>query len=213
MSLDPQLMPWLAGGGVFMTALLAFSALSGDADAKLAQRLARVGPEGVVRKINSHDRMQRVIRDSKDSGIPLLDRFVKMLPNPDKLRRRLARTGRNLSLGEYLLINLLLMVIFYLLFHTLAWAPVVSVPGGLRFGLVVAAYGGWHHGQPPHQEISRHLSRSDRHHVPRLARGPAGYGIDRRRRARDARRRSVSNFTALPMACAWARRSKPRCGK
>src|SRR6185312_16329609 len=82
---------------------------------------------------------QSVRRTTADSRIPLFNALIKMLmPNPDKLRMRLARTGRNLTLGEYLLINLILVGIGYLVFSFgLHWKKAPSVFLGIAIGLYI----------------------------------------------------------------------------
>ena len=116
MMIDNQNMIYVLGGGGAATLLVLIAAFSGSSEEDLDRRMSRVGPQGSIRKVNTHDR-QNAVKRSKDSGIPLLDQFVKLLPNPDKMRPRLARTGHSLSLGEYLLINALCTLIFFLLFH------------------------------------------------------------------------------------------------
>jgi tight adherence protein B len=134
MNLDPQTMYWIMGGGAVVVVLLVVLALGTDAEADLERRLARVGPQGTTRKINTKDRMHAV-RSSTDSGIPLLDTLVKLLPNPDKLRARIARTGQTFSLGEYLLVNALTIMIFFMIFHMLGWMKIVAVLLSVMLGL------------------------------------------------------------------------------
>lgn len=129
-------MPWViaAGGGACL--LMLILAFSGDKGEDMSRRLARVGLQGGgSRKIDTHGRPQRAVRDQSDSGIALVNQLVKLLPNPNKLRGRLARTGRNISLGEYFLINLLLALIFYLVFQMIGWAKISCVLMGCILGL------------------------------------------------------------------------------
>ena len=54
---------------------------------------------------------ESIKRDGRDSSIARLDRLIKrLLPQPEKLRRRLRMTGRPIRLGPYLLANGLLAV-------------------------------------------------------------------------------------------------------
>ncbi len=85
MIIDNQSMTYILGGGGVATLLVLIAAFSGDSEEELERRLSRVGPQGSVRKVSTHDR-QNAVRRSKDSGIPILDQFIKLLPNPDKLR-------------------------------------------------------------------------------------------------------------------------------
>jgi tight adherence protein B len=135
MTLTAEGMRWIMGGGAAMAALLLVAAFGGDSEGDLGQRIARVSGKGGARKIVANDRVQNAVRRTKDSGIPILDRLVKLLPNPDKLRHRLARTGRNLTLGEYLLMNALAAGLFYILFHMLGWAKIINVLLAIMLGL------------------------------------------------------------------------------
>jgi tight adherence protein B len=132
--MDQGSLYWLAGGGVTVFAFLILSAFSGGADAELQKRLARVGPGGKARKISMRDRGPQSLRQTKDSTIPILNQLIRMLPNPDKLRGRLGRTGRNIRLGEYLMMNALLVLICLLIFRMLSWGQLVYIPLSFAIG-------------------------------------------------------------------------------
>ncbi len=78
-------------------------------------------------------------RDDSDSTIPGLDRLVKRyLPRRAALRQRLARTGRGLSPGQYVLLCAALALLGALLANTLLKLP--SLPAlllGTVFGLAL----------------------------------------------------------------------------
>jgi tight adherence protein B len=58
------------------------------------------------------------------------------LPNPEKMRQRLARTGKVIALGEYLMINGLSILLFYFVFVYLAgWSKPVAFPLSIAVGL------------------------------------------------------------------------------
>ncbi len=136
MTLDPHDMRLIFGiGGAVTVLLLVFASLDNTQD-DFKRRLSRIGPQGSLRKIAAHDR-KNALRHSGDSAIPILNVLVGLLPNPDKLRRRIARTGKELMLGEYLLMNALGTSIFYLLFHAVGWPKFLSlfVAMILGFGL------------------------------------------------------------------------------
>jgi tight adherence protein B len=136
MTLDAHSLYWVIGGGALVFILLIVMAFGSGSGADLERRLARVGPQGNVRKIVTRDRTTGSVRSTKDSAIPLLDLLIKRLPNPDKLRARLARTGRNLSLGEYLLMNALTTFVFILVFaELLGWTKIMAIPLALALGL------------------------------------------------------------------------------
>ncbi|MDP9128403.1 MAG: type II secretion system F family protein [Pseudomonadota bacterium] len=135
MKLDATTMYMLLGAGAFLFALLILSAFSTSEADDLQRRLTRVGPGGGLRKISTHDRAPQAVRRTTDSGIPLMNILIRLLPNPDKLRSRLARTGREMTLGEYLLVNVLLVLVFFLTFHTIGWSRVLVVPLSLALGM------------------------------------------------------------------------------
>lgn len=134
MTLDAHGMYLILGGGAFIVALLVVSAVAGGTP-DIDKRLARVGP-GNRRKITVGDRANSV-RSTKDSNIPLLDQLIKMLPNPDKLRGRLARTGKTIALGEYMLVNAIAIFLFYILLALLGLDKVIVVPLSFMLGLLV----------------------------------------------------------------------------
>lgn len=131
--MTPALLYTMLGGCAFLLIIIGGMLMGGDAK-DLERRLARVGPHGTVRKINNDERIYAV-RRSTDSGIAILNMLVRMLPNPDKIRSRLARTGKNINLGEYLLMNALSILVFFVIFHLLQWNPVTKVLISIMLGL------------------------------------------------------------------------------
>lgn len=112
--------------GAFITiTALAAAFFAGDGDDKRAR--------GRLRKIRLHaaekkgkEDVAQLRRSFQDSTIPGLDRLLKrIVPPPAQLRRKLSRTGRRISLGEYFLTNLLVMAVVASLAHYFAGAPVV----------------------------------------------------------------------------------------
>lgn len=105
---DVPLLAWLVGGGVFLTLLLIGLAFSGDGDRDLKRRVARVGADGQGARRAGGKAASPLRIDRDDSTFPLLNRAIKAaVPNPERIRERLARTGRRLPLGQYLLANAL----------------------------------------------------------------------------------------------------------
>lgn len=138
MTITSNTMYLLMGCALFVVLVLAFMAFSNDSEA-LQRRLARVGePDDFLRaKGKTGHNPQGSVRSTKDSGIPLLDQLIKLLPNPDKLRSRLARTGKEISLGEYFLINALAVGLSFLIFSKwLGWPPM-----GVFFMMVFCGIG------------------------------------------------------------------------
>ena len=134
MNLTAHAMHWIIGVGATVVALLLFAAFGGDNKGDMGRRLARVSGES-VRKLGAEQRVQNAVRSTTDSGIPLLNYIVTKLPNPDKLRRRLARTGHSLALGEYLLMNALCVGLFFLVFHFVGWSKLLGTLMAVMLGL------------------------------------------------------------------------------
>jgi tight adherence protein B len=135
MTLTAQGMHWVVGGGAVVVVLLLIMAFGSDSEKALGRRLARVSVEGGGRKLGIEERVQNAVRSTSDSGIPLFDRLIKMLPNPNKLRQRIARTGHSLPLGEYLLMNALAIGLFFLLFHVCGLSKLVGILLAFMLGL------------------------------------------------------------------------------
>lgn len=130
--IDTTTMYILMGLGAFFVALLGMMAFTGGAE-EFDRRLERVGPQGTMRKIKTTDRVQAV-RQTSDSGIAIVNLLIGLLPNPDKLRSRLSRTGKNINLGEFLMINALAVLVFYLIFHLLHWSKIFGIPLSIALG-------------------------------------------------------------------------------
>jgi tight adherence protein B len=97
-----------------------------DESKSLQRRLERVGPQGTVRKLATDGRV-RAVRRSTDSGIAVINFLVGLLPNPDKIRSRLMRTGKNITMGDYLLINAVAMSVVFVIFHMLQWSIMMKI--------------------------------------------------------------------------------------
>lgn len=135
---DPTLVYLLAGGAV-LTVLLVGFALVDDGPAggrAVKRRLTRVSPGAVQAKAVQVNRLRR---SQSDSGNPLLDRLIKsVLPAPEKLRARLQRTGRDITIAKYLSISLLVAVGTALAARfgfALAWP--IAAPVGLGCGALL----------------------------------------------------------------------------
>lgn len=117
-------------------ALLWFLATRGEREMK--DRISRIakrprpGAEGKSRGAAVNLR-------KTDSSIAQFDKMIKqILPNPAKMRMRLARTGKEMSLGVYVLFSLVIVGIGALLARHiigLAFGPALLI--GLLLGLVV----------------------------------------------------------------------------
>ncbi len=135
--MDPRLLLIIViGGGLFLLLIVA-AFWSDDKGGALKKRLERVGGNAPVKNLKEHQQTNALRRRTSDSGIALLDKFIKTaLPNPEKLRQRLARTGRTIVLSEYLAINGIAIFVLYLAFAYLAnWTKPVSFFMGIALGL------------------------------------------------------------------------------
>ncbi|MDD3288327.1 MAG: type II secretion system F family protein [Alphaproteobacteria bacterium] len=133
MTPQTQMIMVLIGGGLFLVTILALF-WPDDGGGNVKKRMARVSGQPVPQKLAQ---TQTLRRSTTDSEIPMLDRLIKaFLPNPDKLRSRLAQTGRNITLGAYILINALLIVVLFLLFaYVWKYAKVTSILASIALGL------------------------------------------------------------------------------
>jgi tight adherence protein B len=109
LELDPATLNLLMVGGFVLVmgiVLLWFLFTRGERDMKeRIERVAKLQKPG-ERKRNAAAAAVS-LRKSSDSSIAQLDKAIKqVLPNPAKLRMRLARTGKDISLGVYVLMTL-----------------------------------------------------------------------------------------------------------
>lgn len=128
---------WIGLGALAAAGLLLWvlsSALDGERK-RLARRLARVGRRPAAERGASAQLTVRL--DHADSSIEQLDKLIKrLLPRPALLRERLAKTGRRISLGEYVLANLLVGVLVAFVLSALAGLQgIVAILGGIAAGL------------------------------------------------------------------------------
>ncbi len=87
---------------ILMVAALAIGLQSGNTRRHLDRRLGDIGNKGGA--ISAAGLAANLRRQETASKLPILDRLVQAwLPNPDRLRDRLARTGREIGLGDYAL--------------------------------------------------------------------------------------------------------------
>ncbi len=69
-------------------------------------RVERIGER--VRPMSNEERRQHQLRKKTATSSPFLEGLAgKLLPNPEQVRIRLSRTGKRISLGQYLVISLL----------------------------------------------------------------------------------------------------------
>lgn len=132
----------IAGAGGLALFLVVAALMGGDAPSgALARRLARVSGSATPLKPDTRGGRGNASlrRATSDSSIPLFDRLIKaLLPNPDKLRARLERTGKPITLGVYVLINILsVLIAFLVLAFGFDWARLAAALMGIAIGLWV----------------------------------------------------------------------------
>lgn len=134
--MTPDMLIMVGGGALFLIVVLMIL-LGGDSDSgAVKKRLDRVGGTAHAKSLKETS-SGTLRRRTSDSEIALLDRIIKTtLPNPEKMRARLAATGKNISLGEYLMINALAILVSYLIFaYIVKWSPVIAFFMAIATGL------------------------------------------------------------------------------
>jgi len=101
---DIQLVHLLIGAfvlGVLSFGLVIAALFSGAKDRRQKQRRLKRA-QGITSKILAQEALS--VRRDGGEPLPLFDRLARaVLPNPTKIRQRLERTGKNISLGQYAL--------------------------------------------------------------------------------------------------------------
>lgn len=125
----------LGGGATFLIVL--FALFWEDSPAKsAAKRFARVSDSTSVVVTKGAASLRR---NTADSNIAWIDSIIKTaLPNPQKMRERLARTGKTITLGQYMIVNLLSVAIAYTVL-SVVWklGQVESVFLSIGIGLIL----------------------------------------------------------------------------
>ncbi len=124
------------GGGLTLLLVIAVFWMDDQGSGSTKKRFERVSGKE-IKSLKEHASTASLRRRTSDSEIALFDRFIKTaLPNPEKLRQRLARTGRNIVLGQYLVVNALSVFLFFLIFsHLAGWSKLISLFMGIAAGL------------------------------------------------------------------------------
>lgn len=131
--LGPVPIEWLLIGLPAVGVLIVFLLVFGD-NGTTQQTRRRIGriKESNAPKMTPEEIIS-IRRASGDSGIPLLDNLIKrLIPRPEKLRLRLASAGLKLTLGNYVMMSVLLgLLTFGILHFTNAAPPLLSALLGL----------------------------------------------------------------------------------
>jgi len=136
------------GGAVVLALVLVVLAFATGAN-QSKQRLKRVAQLAQKVEASGKSSAVSVKRATADSSIAAVDYIIKRwLPNPQKMRGRLLRTGRQISLGQYLTFCFILAVLVAAVLKLLIAAPFVACLGvGIVVGvgvphLVIGIMGG-----------------------------------------------------------------------
>ncbi|HUL09224.1 MAG TPA: type II secretion system F family protein [Candidatus Acidoferrum sp.] len=136
------------GGAVVVALVLVVLAFATGAN-QSKQRLKRVAQLAQKVEASGKSSAVSVKRATADSSIAAVDYIIKRwLPNPQKMRGRLLRTGRQISLGQYLTFCFILAVLVAAVLKLLIAAPFVACLGvGIVVGvgvphLVIGIMGG-----------------------------------------------------------------------
>lgn len=137
MELTNETLPFIVAGGMVLTILVLGFALAGDgpSGSQVKRRLKRVSSDKSLRE-EAYVSVRR--RDVDASASPIGRILAALVPAPKKMRARLDRTGRSISLSQYLVANVLVAGLFLLVFKvaaSLAW--IVAVPLSIAAGLAL----------------------------------------------------------------------------
>jgi len=137
--LDPRM--FVVVGGIIVAAILVVFAFRSSPEQQrrhLKQRLDRSssGKGGQSKKAQE---AVSVKLNTSDSILPGLDLLVKkFMPHPELMRARLRKTGYALTIGEYLLVNLLItLIVGFLVYRlvSLPWLPALLAGIAVGVGL------------------------------------------------------------------------------
>ena len=123
--------------GILATCLLGFFAFSSSG--VTTRRLARVGNGTAAGgKPKSRDKLPdklTAVRQQYERGA--MDRMIhRLLPNRDKLREQIQRTGRNITLPRYAMGMLAAAIFGFVLIHfAFSFSPFIAVIGGIGMGV------------------------------------------------------------------------------
>lgn len=137
---EANLVPVFFGVGMLVTAVVLLfmlaNLLSGE-EKRMRRRVARVATGRSLGPAMPNG-APSLRRNTSDSSIEALDRLIKhVMPHPAKFRARLAATGKNISLGEYILANVLLAVVAYAGFAFFGFEMLEAALFAIGIGILV----------------------------------------------------------------------------
>lgn len=144
----------LIGAMSAVTMLLIVMAFAGGSSRRFTRRLQEV----TVRKAPSERRRVDPAARSlsrRDSKTPGIDRIFRMLPRREALVERLAKTGREISVGQYMLAMIGAIVVFTLL--VMIFARLDLLPS-LLFGVALGTFlPHWYVGRMGRRRVTRFI--------------------------------------------------------
>jgi tight adherence protein B len=135
-TLDPNTIALLIGAMSGVTMLLLVAAFAGGGTRRFSRRLSEVTVRKSLTAASSRDPATRSMQ-RRGSNTPGLDRIFRLLPRREALVERLQKTGREISVGQYMMATLGLMVfltVAIMLFLKLSLVP------SLAFGAALGAF-------------------------------------------------------------------------
>lgn len=134
--MTPDQLTLVIGGALTLGLIVLLFAGDSAPSGAMKKRLARVSGTAAPKAAKTTS-AQSLRRRTSDSDIPLVDKLIKAtMPNPEKMRERLERTGKSITLGAYLMINALAVLLFFLIFSQfLHWSSPVSFFMAIATGL------------------------------------------------------------------------------
>lgn len=134
--LGPQMVPWVVALGAALIVIVLGVGLGGGTNTKEIEKRLRRGGTAAEGGADRQRGGRGVRRDEKATGLNAL--LHNVLPNPDKLRGRLERTGKAISISEFFLFCFGTALVIAIAMRM--WAPVdplICVLSGVLVGLIV----------------------------------------------------------------------------
>jgi len=123
-----------------LTMLLGYSALQGVSSRRYWRRLQAVSDRRTVRAVRRDDERVRSLT-RRESATPGIDRIFRLLPRRAALVERLAKTGREISVGQYMMAMIGAIVLFTVLLLVFAKLPLLlSALFGIALGVFIPHY-------------------------------------------------------------------------
>lgn len=134
---DPNTL-YMLGGGFLTLVIIVFALLPEDGSKAMNRQLKRVvGGSDKKEILDETSPKVQLRRETRDSGIPVFDRFIKeILPDLKKLRHRLAAAGLRMTISEYLLLSAVSAFLFVIFFRLVAGSkPLIAIALGFAVGV------------------------------------------------------------------------------